>query len=54
MIGITVNTLSSAYNLGTKFQRAEKREVTVLKPMVIKPSTILNTINTIKEQHQKA
>jgi len=29
MIGITCNTLFSAYNLGYKFQRAEKREVTV-------------------------
>ena len=51
MIGITCNTLFSAYNQGYKFQRAEKREVTVKKPTVIKPSTILNTINTIKEQH---
>ena len=51
MIGITCNTLFSAYGLESKFQRAEKREVTILKPTVIKPSTILNTINTIKEQH---
>ena len=51
MIGITCSTLFSAYNMGSKFRRAEKREVTVQKPTVIKPSTILNTINTIKEQH---